>query len=146
MTKLSASASSDLPVIDGASIAVFKRRLVLLVKRGRPPFAGLWSLPGGKLEPGEEPRTAACRELLEETGLEATIDGVLDKVEIAPPDGDRAQARYRLTVFYGRALEGEPRAGGDAEAAQWVSLDALEDLAMTEGTRALIWLGSHRIR
>jgi len=56
---------------DGASIAVFKGRSVLLVKRARPPFAGLWSLPGGKTEGAEAPRETACRELMEETGLTA---------------------------------------------------------------------------
>ncbi len=144
MIKTTSSDLGDAAVINGASIALFKQRSVLLVKRGRPPFAGLWSLPGGKLEAGEAPREAALRELKEETGLEGDIDGVLDKVEISPPEADAA--RYRLTVFYGRARDGEPRAAGDAEAAEWVSLEDIEDLPMTEGTRALIWLGSHRVR
>jgi 8-oxo-dGTP diphosphatase len=146
MSKAVRPASDDIVPIEGASIAVFKERSVLLVKRGREPFAGLWSLPGGKLGPGETPQEAASRELQEETGVEAAIEGLLDRVDVSAPDGDGAQARYRLTVFYGRARGGEPRAGGDAAAASWISLDALENLPMTEGTRALIWLGSHRVR
>src|SRR5665254_20778 len=59
----------DLAAREGASIAVFKERRVLLVKRGRAPFAGRWSLPGGKTEPDEAPRASACRELKEETGI-----------------------------------------------------------------------------
>ena len=52
---------------EGASIAVIKGRKVLLVRRKRAPFAGLWSLPGGKVERGEAPRDAVSRELKEET-------------------------------------------------------------------------------
>jgi len=60
----------DLALRDGASIAVLKNRRVLLVKRGHAPFAGLWSLPGGKLEGDETPRDAARRELKEEIGTD----------------------------------------------------------------------------
>jgi 8-oxo-dGTP diphosphatase len=72
---------------DGASIAVFKDRSVLLVKRARPPFAGLWSLPGGKSEGNEGPRETARRELKEETGIEADVEGVVDTVKVAAEDG-----------------------------------------------------------
>ena len=68
---------------------MFKDRKVLLVKRGRPPFAGLWSLPGGKLEGEEAPREAARRELKEETGIEAEVEGVVDMVKI-PRDEQEA--------------------------------------------------------
>ena len=74
----------DLAPRDGASIAVFKDRKVLLVKRGTAPFAGLWSLPGGKIESRETPRQAACRELKEETGIEAEVEGIIDTVKVAP--------------------------------------------------------------
>ena len=73
----------DLAPRDSASMAVFKHRKVLLVKRGRPPFAGLWSLPGGKVEDGETPRQTACRELKEETGIEAEVEGIIDTVRVA---------------------------------------------------------------
>ena len=66
----------------GASIAVFKGDTVLLVQRGRAPFRGLWSLPGGSIEPGESAREAALRELKEETGITAEIEGVVENVEL----------------------------------------------------------------
>ncbi len=132
----------DLAVRDGASIAVFKNRRVLLVKRGRAPFAGLWSLPGGKLEGDETPREAARRELKEETGIEAEVDGVVDTVRVAAGEG----TIYRLTVFYGRATGGRLKAGSDSEAAAWVPLDNIDALPMTEGTAALIWIAVHRLR
>ena len=100
----------DLAPRDGASIAVFKDRKVLLVKRAVAPFAGLWSLPGGKLESRETPRQAACRELKEETGIEAEVEGIIDTVKVAP-EGPGDTATYRLTVFFGRPIGGSLTAG-----------------------------------
>src|SRR5262245_720643 len=92
---------------DGASIAVLSQNKVLLVRRKRAPSAGLWSLPGGKIEAHETPREGARRELKEETGLEADVEGVLDRVAVAASD-----QTYRLTVFYGRLTGGALNAGG----------------------------------
>jgi mutator protein MutT len=130
---------------DGASIAVFKDRKILLVKRGRAPFAGSWSLPGGKLEADETPRQAACRELKEETGIEAEVEGVVDTVKVAAGD-EQNRHGYRLTVFYGRHTGGKLKAASDSERAEWVSLDEVESLPMTEGTAQLIWTAAHRLR
>ena len=65
-----------------ASIAVFRGNEVLLVERAKPPRAGLWSLPGGHIEPGETASAAAAREVLEETGIAATIAGLLDVQDV----------------------------------------------------------------
>jgi 8-oxo-dGTP diphosphatase len=142
MTESRSTVDQQLPRCrDGASIAVFKDRKVLLVKRGRPPFAGLWSLPGGKTEGEEAPREAARRELMEETGIEADVEGVVDTIKVAGDD-----TGYRLTVFYGRPIGGTLRAGGDSLAAEWVHLDDVEALPMTEGTADLIWIAAHKVR
>lgn len=127
---------------DGASIVVLRENRVLLVRRGRAPYAGLWSLPGGKTEGGETPRETARRELKEETGIEADVEGVLDRVAV-PAMGD---ATYRLTVFYGRPTGGQLKAGSDAETAEWVHLDEVEGRPMTPGTAELIWTAAHRLR
>ncbi len=132
----------DLAHRDGASMVLLKENKVLLVRRGRVPFAGLWSLPGGKTERGETPREAARREIEEETGIEADVEGVLDRVTVAAP-GD---ASYRLTVFYGRPVGGSLKTGGDAEAAEWVHLDDIDARPMTPGTIDLIWTAAHRLR
>ena len=129
---------------DGASIAVLKDRRVLLVRRARPPYAGLWSLPGGKTEANETAQDAVRRELNEETGIEAEIEGVVD-TKIVPDEGGDS-ITYRLTVFYGRPTGGRLEAGGDAEAAEWVHLDNVEALPMTPGTVDLIWVAAHRAR
>ena len=100
MTERHSNADQDIArVRDGASIAVFKDRKVLLVKRARPPFAGLWSLPGGKREGQEGPREAARRELKEETGIEADVEGVVDLVKIPRDEEDSGGTTSRLTVF-----------------------------------------------
>jgi 8-oxo-dGTP diphosphatase len=145
MTKPLSTRKDLAPPFNGASIAVLKDRTVLLVKRARPPYAGMWSLPGGKAEADEAPRDAVRRELKEETGIEADIEGVVDTVKIVPEEGGGTLA-YRLTVFYGRPTGGMLKAGGDSEAAQWVHLDDVEDLSMTPGTTDLIWVAAHRMR
>lgn len=132
----------DLAHCGGASMVVLQDNKVLLVRRGRAPFAGAWSLPGGKIEGSESPREAARRELKEETGIEADVEGVLDRVTVAAP-GDKT---YRLTVFYGRLVGGALKAGGDALTAEWVHLDEVEARPLTEGTAQLIWTAAHRLR
>jgi len=96
---------------DGASIAVLKDRWVLLVRRALPPYAGLWSLPGGKTEANETARDTVRRELKEETGIEVEIEGVVDTVNIVPGEGD-GDVTYRLTVFYGIRQAGASRLVG----------------------------------
>jgi ADP-ribose pyrophosphatase YjhB (NUDIX family) len=147
MTEPHSNTDQDLAhVRDGASIAVFKDRKVLLVKRARAPFAGLWSLPGGKREGKEAPSEAARRELKEETGIEADVEGVVDMVKIPRDEQDSGGTTYRLTVFYGRPTGGILKPGGDALAAEWVHLDDVEALPMTEGTADLIWVAAHKVR
>jgi 8-oxo-dGTP diphosphatase len=140
------SSHPDSTLRGGASIALFKDRQVLLVRRKHAPFAGLWSLPGGKAEGDETPRETACRELREETGLEAEIAGVVDRVTVGTEAGGKDGDRYRLTVFYGLPSGGSLVAGGDTEAAEWVHLDEIEALPMTPGTIELIWVAAHRVR
>jgi mutator protein MutT len=130
---------------DGASVAVLKDHRVLLVRRARPPYAGRWSLPGGKIEASETAQDAVRRELKEETGIEAEIEGVVDAFRIVPDEGGDGIA-YRLTVFYGRPTGGHLEAGSDAEAAEWVHLDDVEELPMTPRTADLIWVAAHRAR
>jgi ADP-ribose pyrophosphatase YjhB (NUDIX family) len=139
-------ASQEFALHDGASIVVFKDNQVLLVKREHDPFAGMWSLPGGKTEGDESPREAARRELREETGIEAEIEGVVDTVRIAAEGTRSGEAvAFRLTVFYGRPTGGSLKAGSDAERAEWVHLDDIGLRPMTEGTAELIWVAAHRL-
>ena len=104
------------------------RRRVLLVKRGSPPFAGSWALPGGFLDLDERLEAAARRELKEETQLvvdELTLVGVFDT-----PDRD---PRERVISAVYRAWLDDPgasvAAGSDAAEVRWFYLDKLPTLA-----------------
>ena len=130
----------------GASIAVFKGDTVLLVERARAPFRGLWSLPGGSIEPGESASEAALRELKEESGTTAKIEGVVEIVELAVTDDDGRPLTWRLAMFYGRYAGGSLQPGSDASDANWVAIADLEKLSLTEGTASLIRLAARRIR
>jgi 8-oxo-dGTP diphosphatase len=123
----------------GASAAIFRSRKVLLIERAKGPLKGLWSLPGGRIEAGETARTAALREVREETGVVAELGGLVDIHEVIRRGvAGRLLAHYLLAVWYGRWVDGEPVAGSDAAAARFVPLDALDALPMTEAAPDLV--------
>jgi 8-oxo-dGTP diphosphatase len=123
-----------------ASAAIFRGHEVLLIQRGKEgPLRGLWSFPGGRIEPGEPARDAALREVMEETGVEAELTGVLDVRDVIRRDpAGHFVDQYLLAVFYGRWISGEPVAGDDALAARFVALDAVHELHMTDGAADLV--------
>lgn len=115
---------------------------VLLIRRGTPPRQGEWSLPGGRIEPGERAVDAALRELREETGVEAEIIGLLDVVDGIFPEAGR---HYVLIDYAARWISGEPVAGDDAIEARFVSLDQATTLVDWSETRRIIALAAaHR--
>lgn len=108
---------------------------VLLIRRGTPPRQGEWSLPGGRIEPGERAMEAALRELREETGVAAEITGLIDVVDGLFPEAGR---HYVLIDYAARWLSGEPVAGDDAAEARFVALDEVESLIDWSETRRII--------
>jgi 8-oxo-dGTP diphosphatase len=110
---------------------------VLLIRRGTPPRLGEWSLPGGRIEPGERAVDAALRELREETGVEAEITGLIDVVDGLFPEAGR---HYVLIDYAARWVSGEPVAGDDALEARFVALDEIESLIEWSETRRIIRL------
>lgn len=108
---------------------------VLLIRRGTPPRQGEWSLPGGRIEPGERAVDAALRELREETGVKAEITGLIDVVDGLFPEAGR---HYVLIDYAARWLSGEPVAGDDAAEARFVALDEVESLIDWSETRRII--------
>jgi len=98
---------------------------VLLIRRGHEPRAGEWSLPGGRVEWGELLKDAALRELREETGVEARLQGLVDVVDGVFRTDTAVWAHYVLVDFVAHWSAGEPVAGDDAVEARFVALDAL---------------------
>ncbi|MCB2222962.1 MAG: NUDIX hydrolase [Actinobacteria bacterium] len=114
------------PGVGAAVVLRDGRGRILLVRRAPGASrAGLWSIPAGFVDYGEEIRAAAARELREETGLVAEIG---DVVHVASNFHDPA----KLTVgvwFAGTVVGGTLQAGDDADDAGWFDLDALPELA-----------------
>lgn len=122
-----------------ASAAIFRDGQVLLVERGKPPRSGVWSLPGGKVEPGERAIEAARREVMEETGITAEIDGLVDVHDVIVRDSSGTlTAHYVLSVFHGRWIAGEAIAASDAAAAAFYDLAAIDTLETTPGALDII--------
>ncbi|WP_210312361.1 NUDIX hydrolase [Bosea sp. WAO] len=108
-----------LPVL-AASVAVFRDGKVLLATRTKPPADQLWSLPGGKVELGENLEAAALRELEEEVGVSARILGFNRHVEIMGRDPQGAVTHHFVVAsFVGEWLAGEPKPGPEAGAVMW---------------------------
>lgn len=108
---------------------------VLLIRRGTPPRQGEWSLPGGRIEPGERLAEAALRELREETGVEADLIGLVDVVDGLFPEAGR---HYVLIDYAAVWTHGEPVAGDDAAEAVFFPLEeALQRVDWSE-TRRII--------
>ena len=113
---------------------------VLLIRRGKPPLAGAWSLPGGRVEWGETLVEAALRELAEETGVEAELLGLVDVVDGRfSPD-----THYVLIDYAARWIAGIPRAGDDAREAAFHPVADLSRLALWAETERVIRLAVER--
>lgn len=125
------------PIV-GIGIVVIKDEAVLLVRRGKPPSIGSWTLPGGAQEIGETIEAAARRELLEETGLHvgdlhfvATVDS------IRRDENGRIRFHYTIIDFAARWQSGEPVAATDVTETAWAPLDALDEYGL--------WSEAHRV-
>jgi 8-oxo-dGTP diphosphatase len=127
------------------STAVFRDGEVLLVERGKGFARGLWSLPGGHIEPGETRVAAARREVEEETGIEVEILGLVDVVDIIMRDSEgRLRAHYVLAAHVGRWRSGEPVAASDCADARFVPLHEVEAYKLTDGAARIIQ-AAHRL-
>lgn len=124
--------STGKPVL-AASIAVFREGRVLLAQRAKAPGFGLYSLPGGRVEPGETMQEAVLRELREEVGLSATITGFVDHVEHIEHGEDGAlRAHAVIVAFAGEWSSGEPVLSDEVSDIRWVNPLAPDDLPMTK--------------
>ncbi|MEV4379092.1 NUDIX hydrolase [Streptosporangium sp. NPDC049644] len=102
---------------------------MLLVRRGRPPGMGLWSVPGGRVEPGESDPEAVIREVLEETGLTVVPGRLAGTVDRPGPGG----AVYEIRDYLAEVSGGTLSAGDDAADVRWVTRAELARLPLTPG-------------
>ena len=109
------------------------RGRLLLVRRANEPGRGLWSVPGGRVEPGETPARAVVREVVEETGLAVVVTGLAGVVERAAPSGEV----YVIEDHTARLAAGvdpeSARAGDDALDVAWMPVEDLDEVPCVEG-------------
>jgi 8-oxo-dGTP diphosphatase len=114
---------------------------MLLILRGHEPGKGLWSIPGGRIEPGETDHEAVVREVSEETGLAVTCGPLLGAVQRPGLGGAVVDIRDYL-AFVPPGAAGLATAGDDAAAVRWVTdaeAEAMEARgALTDGLLAAL--------
>jgi 8-oxo-dGTP diphosphatase len=113
----------------GASVVLWKDDAVLLVKRKAGPYADKWALPGGHVAFGERMADTAKRELLEETGITASIGRPVGVFEIVMDQP--VPAHFVLMAFSADYESGKAKAGDDAAEVRWVKWTELETLDIT---------------
>ena len=112
----------------GAVVTDEQGRL-LLIKRGHEPGAGLWSIPGGRIEPGETDAEALVREMFEETGLVVEVGPLIGRVQRP----GLADAVIDIADYAATVTGGTLRPGDDAADARWVNIADLARMEITEG-------------
>ncbi len=120
-------ATNQIPCVGG--VVVHEGKL-LIVRRANEPGAGRWSIPGGRVEPGETHSQACVREVYEETGVEVMAGRILGSVERPSPSGGTYSIDDFSCVLVGPA---QLTAGDDADEARWVTLSELESLPTVDG-------------
>jgi ADP-ribose pyrophosphatase len=123
----------------GAGAVVHRGGKVLLVKRNNPPNRGRWALPGGLVELGETCEAAAAREILEETGLEVKVEGLLDvQSDLHRDPGQKLEYHYVLVDYLARPVGGRLRINSESSASGWFTRSQVLGLDMSEGTRNVV--------
>lgn len=140
------SRPSDRPIV-GVGVVVFKNRSVLLIRRGKPPRLGEWSIPGGAQKLGETTLSTAFREVREETGITIEAAELLDVIDSIHRDEETGaiQQHYTLVDYVARWQSGTPCGMSDAAHAAWVAIDDIDNLPMWSETRRIIHLGRMRL-
>lgn len=123
---------SDAPDLAVGAVVVDHDHL-LLVRRGRGPAQGHWSVPGGRVRRGETLAEAVTRELREETGLEGVCGPLIGWAELLDPDGGTDEHYVVLDFEVTVVGDEEPRPGDDAAEVEWVDLHAVAERALAPG-------------
>ncbi len=128
----------DRPIV-GVGCIVVRDGRVLLIRRGKEPSYGLWSVPGGVVELGEELRAAAQREVREECGIEVDLTDVTEVLDRVVRDSDdRVQYHFVLIDYLARWASGEPAPSSEVLELRWVPPEDFCQYSMTRGTADVI--------
>lgn len=130
MSRSEGAQAEPIPCV--GAVALDDRGRLLVVRRGHDPGRGLWSIPGGRVEPGESDPAAVMREVAEETGLAVEVVRFLGCVHRRAPAGGTYEIRDYL-VAPSAAPAPEPVADDDAAEARWVTRADLEALPLVAG-------------
>jgi ADP-ribose pyrophosphatase YjhB (NUDIX family) len=121
------------------SAAVIRNGKVLIVRRARPPANGVYTLPGGGVEVGENLMEAVTREVLEETGLTVTPVALAGYREAIVRDGEgRVERHFVILPFAARWIAGEPVLNDELSEAMWLRPLELTGLTTTQGLAEII--------
>jgi ADP-ribose pyrophosphatase YjhB (NUDIX family) len=135
--------SAAAPVVGVGGVVVRDGR-ALLIRRGKPPLLGCWSLPGGAVELGERLEQALEREILEETGVVARPLELIELVDRIEREGDSVAYHYVIADYLCEWLSGEARAGSDALEARFVDPEALAGLGLPDDAARIVRRGLER--
>jgi 8-oxo-dGTP diphosphatase len=123
----------------GVGVVVWRGDEFLLIRRGKPPRYGQWSIPGGRQELGETTRETAVREIKEETNVEIDLIGLVDVYDAIRVDTNGGVAsHFTLIDFTARWVSGDPVAGDDAIGVGWFRLSDLAELKLWKETEHVI--------
>jgi 8-oxo-dGTP diphosphatase len=119
------------PVVGVGGVVISNGR-ALLVRRGRAPLEGEWSIPGGMLELGESLHDGVRRELQEETGLEVRVHDFIEAFDRIMPDAN-GKCRYHFVIldYLCEAMSGAARAGSDVVDVAWALEQELDRFSLT---------------
>lgn len=117
-----------------AAVLVEEGNRVLLVQRANDPFRGLWTLPAGFVNGGEDPAEAAARECMEETGLKVRVTRVYDVIS----GREHERGADFIIVYAAEVVSGEMSPADDADAVEWFERDHLPPLAFDATKKVLL--------
>lgn len=121
------------------SAAILREGKVLVMRRARQPALGLFTLPGGRVEPGETLIEAVLREIREETALSIAIEGLAGTHDAILRDAQGVlRQHYVIVAFAARWLAGEVDLNDEHDAFRWIAPIELATLATTPGLAAII--------
>jgi 8-oxo-dGTP diphosphatase len=124
-----------MPEIAAVGAIAVRDGALLLIRRGHAPSRGRWSLPGGRVEPGESAHEALIREMAEETGLAVEVGELVGEVVRPGPNGVTYRIQdFRVTLADNNAVAGNAAvAGDDAADIAWVPLHDVPKYRLSAG-------------